>query len=52
MRLRITREYFLIFPTSLTLYDILGGVGAALGGGFFYGITIALAGGVGAGCGG
>ena len=30
MRLRIPRDSFLVSPTPLTLYDLLGGLGAAL----------------------
>ena len=48
MRLRISRESFLIFPTTSTLYAILGGIGAALTCGVVYGVDLALAGVVGA----
>ena len=52
MRLSITIESFLIFTTPSTLYAILGGGGAALAVGVFYGVALALAGGVGSGDGG
>ena len=52
MKLRIPSESFLILPTPPTLYDILGGIGAALAGGIVDGVALALSGGVGAGDGG
>ena len=49
MRLRIPRWSFLVFPISSTLCALLGGVGAALDGGVVDGVSLALAGVVGAG---
>ena len=49
MRLRIPREYFLVFPTPSILYALLGGVGADISGGVVNGVSFALAGEVGAG---
>ena len=49
MILRIPRESFLAFPTPSTLYAILGGLGTALAGGVVDGVSLALAGEVGAG---
>ena len=42
-------ESFLVFPTILTLYALLGGIGAALDVGVVDGVALALAGGVGSG---
>ena len=47
LRLRIPRESLLVSPTLSILYALLGGICAALAGGVFYGIDLALAGGVG-----
>ena len=52
MILSIPREYFLILPTSSTLYDLLGGLGASLSGGVVGGVALSLAGTVGASGGG
>ena len=43
--LRIPRESFLVFPTSSTLYDIRGEIGAYRGGGVVDGVALALYGG-------
>ena len=52
MRLSISRESLLIFPTSSKLYALLGGLGADLTVGVVDGVTLSLAGGFGAGGGG
>ena len=52
MRLRISRDYFIVFTTSQKFYALLGGLGAALVGEVFDGVALVLAGGVGAGGGG
>ena len=48
----ITRDSFLVFPTPLLFYALLGGIGAALSGGVVDGVALALADGVGDGDGG
>ena len=49
MRLRIPRESFLVFPTSSTLYAILGRFGDARASGVVDGVSLTLSGGFGAG---
>ena len=52
MRLRITIEFFLVFPNPSIFHAILGGLGASLDGGVIDGVALALAGRVSAGDGG
>ena len=42
MILRIKREPFLVSHTLSTLYVFRGQIGAALGGGVFYGVALSL----------